>query len=265
MQSFIKTAKKAAMEAGKILRAGFLKQHKLIYKKAHYQAIVTSVDFASERIIRLIIHRAHPTHALLGEERGMTNGAASPYLWIIDPVDGTTNYVHGVPMFNVTIALQHNGRTILGVVYQPITNEFFFALRDRGTWLNDERIHVSLETHPEKAYGFIEWNAEDPHVNAQGLRIFTTLRRRHVRVRNIGSGALVFTYIGAGRGEYAISVDSKLWDVAAASLLIREAGGRVTDFKGRDAEHVWRDDPFAKCALLATNGKMHKQLLHFVR
>lgn len=265
MNDFIKTAKKATMEAGKILRAGFQKQHKLIYKQAHYQAIVTSVDFASERMIRSIIHRAHPTHALLGEERGMTNGTPSPYLWIIDPVDGTTNYVHGVPMFNVTIALQQNGRTILGVVYQPITNEFFLAVRDRGAWLNDDRIHVSTQTNIRKAYGFIEWNAEDPLVNAKGLRIFTTLRRRHIRVRNIGSGALVFTYVGAGRGEYAISVDSKLWDVAAASLLIREAGGRVTDFKGRDPEHVWRDDPFGKCPLLATNGKMHRAFLQLVK
>jgi len=253
------------MEAGKILRAGFLKRHKLIYKQAHYQAIVTSVDFASERMIRSIIHRAHPTHALLGEERGMTNGTPSPYLWIIDPVDGTTNYVHGVPMFNVTIALQHHGRTIFGIVYQPITDEFFFALRDRGAWLDKERFHVSSEAHIQKAYGFLEWNAEDPVVNARGLRIFTTLRKRHIRVRNIGSGALVFTYIGAGRGEYAISVDSKLWDVAAASLIIREAGGRVTDFNGRDPEQVWRNNPFATCPLLATNGKIHRQLLQLVR
>ncbi|MBI4281289.1 inositol monophosphatase [Candidatus Uhrbacteria bacterium] len=265
MTAFITTAKKAVMEAGKILRAGFLKPHKLIYKQAHYQAIATSVDFASERMIRAIIHRAYPTHALLGEERGMTNGTPSPYLWIIDPVDGTTNYVHGVPMFNVTVALQKDGRTILGAVYQPITDEFFFAIRDRGAWLNNDRMHVSSQKNIQKAYGFLEWNSEDPAVNARGLRIFTTLRERHIRVRNIGSGALVFTYIGAGRGEYAMSVDSKLWDVAAASLIIREAGGRVTDFNGRDPEHVWKKNPLATCPLLVTNGKIHQSLLRLVQ
>lgn len=265
MNTFITTAKKAVMEAGKILRAGFLKRHKLIYKKDHYQAIVTSVDFASERAIRRIIHRVYPTHAVLGEERGLTNGTPSPYLWIIDPVDGTTNYVHGMPMFNVTVALQKNGRTILGVVYQPISDEFFLAVRDRGAWLNGERVRVSDESNVQKAYGYIEWNAEDPGVNKRGVRVFTTLRARHIRVRNIGSGALVFTYVGAGRGEYALSIDSKLWDVAAASLLIREAGGRVTDFRGKDPERVWRDDPFATCPLLATNGKIHRALLQLVQ
>lgn len=252
------------MEAGKILLAGFQKQHTILYKKAHYQAIVTSVDFASERAIRSIIHRAHPAHAILGEECGITSGAPSPYLWIIDPVDGTTNYVHGVPMFNVTIALQKEGRMIVGIVYQPITNELFFAARGRGAWYNDHRIHVSSQTNIRKAYGFIEWTAEEPEINKKGLAIFTRLRNRHIRIRNIGSGALVFSYVGASRSEYAISVDSKLWDVAAASLIVREAGGRVTDFKGRDPEQVWRDDPFGTCPLLATNGKIHKQLLKFV-
>lgn len=265
MNEFIATAKKAAMEAGKILRDGFLKHHKLIYKKAHFQAIVTSVDFASERMIRRIIHAAHPTHAMLGEERGMTSGTPSPYLWIIDPIDGTTNYVHGVPMFNVAVALQKEGRTIVGVVYQPITNEFFFAVRGHGAWLNDGRVRVSSQTNIQKAYGFIEWTAEEQKINKKGLAIFTRLRNRHIRIRNIGSGALVFSYVGASRSEYAISVDSKLWDVAAASLIVREAGGRVTDFKGRDPERVWRDDPFGTCPLLATNGKMHRALLQLVQ
>lgn len=265
MNDPLRTIKKAVAKAGTILMDRFGKQNAFVYKLPHYQAITTSVDLAAERAIRAIITKAHPTHAILGEEQGMTNRVSSPYLWIIDPIDGTTNYAHGIPFFNVAIALQKNGKTILGAVYQPFSRELFFAVRDRGAWFNDKRMHVSRQRTLAQSYGFIEWNAEDPRVNIKGLRIFTALRRRHIRVRNIGSGALVFTYVGAGRGEYAISVDSKLWDVAAASLIIREAGGRVTDFKGRDPEHVWRDDPFGKCPLLATNGKIHRQLLQLVR
>ncbi|MDO8581416.1 MAG: inositol monophosphatase [bacterium] len=265
MNQFIKTAKKAVLEAGKILRAGFLKRQVLHYKVHPYRAMVTDTDFASEAKIRSIIRDAHPTHVMLGEETGLTNRSDSPYLWIIDPIDGTTNYVHGIPFFNVTVALQKNGRTILGIVYQPVTQEFFFAVRGRGAWLNNDRAHVSPESNTKKAYGFIEWTPEEPEINKRGLAIFTRIRNRYIRIRNIGCRALVFSYVGVGRTEYAISVDSKLWDVAAASLLIREAGGRVTDFKGRDPEQVWRRDPLAKCPLLATNGKMHNKLLSLVR
>lgn len=261
MNDFIAIAKKAVMEAGKIVRAGFLREHVLRYKLNRYDAPVTDVDLASEAKIRSIIRRAHPEHAILGEEHGMVHGTNSPYLWIVDPIDGTTNYAHGLPFFNVTVALQKDGRTILGAVYQPLLDELFFAVRDRGAWLNTKRTHVSSEHNLRRAYGFIEWLPDDPVVNARGLAIFARFRKHHVRIRNIGSGALVFSYVGAGRGEYAVSVESKLWDVAAASLFIEEAGGRVTDFRGRDPEHVWKKNPFATCPLLVTNGKMHRKLL----
>ncbi len=264
MNDYIITAKKAVMEAGKIVRAGFLQQHILRYKKRGYEAPVTDVDLASEQKIRSIIRRAHSEHAILGEEHGMMRGRNSPYLWIVDPIDGTTNYAHGLPLFNVAIALQKEGRTILGVVYQPLLDELFFSIRGKGAWLNATRAHVSGERNLRRAYGFIEWLPDDPVVNARGLSIFTCLRKNHIRTRNIGSGALVFSYVGAGRAEYAISVDSQLWDVAAASLFIQEAGGRVTDFHGRDPEHVWKKNPFATCPLLVTNGKIHRKLLELL-
>lgn len=265
MNHFIQTAKKAVMEAGKLLRVGFLKQHVLHYKVHRYAAPVTDVDLASEAKIRSIIRRAHPDHAILGEEHGMMHGHNSPYLWIVDPIDGTNNYAHGLPFFNVTIALQKNGHTLLGAVYQPLVDELFFAVRDRGAWLNAKRAHVSKEQNLHRAYGFIEWLPDDPIVNAKGLDILTRLRRKRGRIRNIGSGALVFSYVGVGRAEYAVSVDSKLWDVAAASLFIQEAGGRVTDFHGRDPEHVWKKNPLATSPLLVTNGKIHRQILQIIR
>jgi myo-inositol-1(or 4)-monophosphatase len=264
MNTFVRTAKLAASRAGKILLDGFRKHHRLTYKLPRHQSIVTAMDRAAEKAIRATIRATHPDHAILGEEAGMDH-RASEYLWVIDPLDGTSNYVSGVPLFNVAIALQKDGETILGCVYQPVTDELFLSIRGRGAWRNGKRVVVSPQTSFAKSYGFIEWTNENAAMNAMGLDIVSALRKECIRVRNIGSSALVMSYIGSGSGEYMISIATRLWDVAAAALMVIEAGGRVTDFSGKDAMRRWKTDPFAQCALLASNGKVHAPLSRLVR
>jgi myo-inositol-1(or 4)-monophosphatase len=265
MNTFLETAKKAARLSGKILMDGFRTRHTLQYKEENHQSITTEIDFKAEAAIGRLIRRTHPDHAILGEENGLMEKSDSPYLWIIDPVDGTTNYSHGIPVFNTTIALQHNGETILGIVYQPVSDEFFVAVRGRGAWRNEKRIHVSKTSALTKGYGFMEWGSRDPVSDRLGITTFASLRRAHISVRNIGSGALSCAYVASGNTDYMIALDSHLWDVAAGMLLITEAGGRVTNFSGKNVKHVWKHDPLVRSPLVCSNGRLHNKLLQFVK
>ena len=197
---------------------------------------VTAVDRQSESIIIDIITKAYPHHGILAEESGERSG--DEYLWVIDPLDGTTNYLHGFPQYCVSIAIQHRGRTEHGVVFDPLRQELFTASRGSGAQMNDRRIRVSNRTHLRSAllgtgFPFASMSRMDTY-----LEIFRDLSAPAAGIRRAGAAALDLAYVAAGRLDGFWEFGLKKWDMAAGALLIREAGGLVSS---PDGSSDWQD------------------------
>jgi myo-inositol-1(or 4)-monophosphatase len=192
---------------------------------------VTRVDTDSERLIIKTIKERFPDHHILSEE-SLKDAGTGWYRWIIDPLDGTTNYIHQYPMFSVSIALQHEGKVVLGVVYDPLREELFTALKGHGAFLNEGPIRTSSGISPEAAlittgFPFREKEKLDVY-----LRAFRRIFLMVSGIRRAGSAALDLAHLAAGRCDGFFELGLKPWDIAAGSLLIGEAGGIVTDFGG---------------------------------
>jgi myo-inositol-1(or 4)-monophosphatase len=218
-----------ARRAGEILRAGFEREHQLEYKGAI--DLVTEVDHQSEAFLLAEIQRRFPGSSILSEEAGSLAGDKE-HLWYVDPLDGTVNYAHGVPIFCVSIGYARRGVTTLGVVYDPLRDEAFTAERGRGAWLNGRLIHVSDACELKDSllvtgFPYDTWNS--PRNN---LEYFSRFARLTQGVRRLGSAALDLCYVAAGRldGFWEISIHA--WDIAAAGLIAEEAGARVTNIDG---------------------------------
>jgi len=255
MKSFKSVAVRAARKAGLLLRSKIGQPRKIEYKGA--VNLVTEMDLLSEKIIVGEIRQHYPDHSLLAEER-VTKQEDSPYRWIIDPLDGTTNYAHGYPVFCVSIALEEKGELILGVVYEPMRDELFLAEKGKGARLNGRKIHVSSISKLGRsllATGFAYDLRESPANNFDHFRNFAL--RVHA-VRRAGSAALDLSYVAAGRFDGFWEMKLGPWDLAAGSLLVREAGGKITDFLGKDlhldGKHV-----------LASNGKIHREMVKILK
>jgi len=249
----IQTAKRAAREAGDILLKHLGKLRHIETKNNQRTNLVTEADRESERRIIEIILADWPEHAILGEEGGARKGSA-PYTWIIDPLDGTTNFTHSFPLFSISIAVEHHDELVAGVVYDPIRDELFHAERDEGTWLNDTRLHVSNTALLEEAMlvtGF-PYNVRD-NPDYCHERFIAFLRHAQA-VRRLGSAALDCAWVAAGRLDGFWEVMLHPWDKAAGTLLIEEAGGLVTDFLGNP--HSIYDNAF-----LASNGHVHDAMV----
>ncbi len=248
-QTPLAVARNAALEAGGILR-GSLKTDFQVSKKGPIN-LVTEIDLRAEALIIELIERHFPDHSVLSEERDEKVGS-SPYRWVIDPIDGTTNYAHGYPCFCVSIALEVEGIPQLGVVYDPMANELFWAERNRGAYLNEEPIRVSEVREPIEslvATGF----PYDPEERDRNLELFARVTRSVRGVRRDGSAALDLCYVACGRFDGFWEVSLNPWDVAAGQLIVAEAGGRVTRFDespcGIEGSEV-----------LASNSKIHAAL-----
>lgn len=216
--------------------------------------LVTEADHAAEQCVIDHIRGHFPSHRFLAEERGSVEPAPSPYLWIIDPLDGTTNFAHGYPAYCVSIGLEYKGRCILGVIYDPSRNELFTASEQRGTQLNGRSIHVS-ETraldHSLLVTGFAYDIRDTPRNN---LDHFCTFALKAQGLRRTGSAALDLCYVAAGRFDGFWEVRLSPWDMAAGSVIVREAGGRLTDFSGKDLSIYGQE-------LVASNGHIHEAML----
>ena len=230
------TARAAAQEAGVLLRrhAG---RPRSVRHKGSFIDLVTEVDRAAERLIAARIRRRFPGHAFLGEEATVRSVDArqSAYRWIVDPIDGTTNFVHGVPCFAVSIGVEERGRLIAGVVYDPMRREEFTAIAGGGAQCNGRRIHVSRARRLQEALlstGFSPRFRKDP---ASFLARFVDFQCTCHAVRRNGSTAISLAYVAAGRFDGFWESDVHPWDSAAGILLVREAGGCVTDYHGRPA------------------------------
>ncbi len=246
-----------AREAGRILAKRFGRKIEISNKSEI--DLVTESDLASERIIIDRIKTHYPRHSILAEESGTTNPGdqQSDWRWIIDPLDGTTNYAHGYPCFCVSIALEHKGRMEVGVVYDPMRDEMFSAERGRGASLNGRRISVSRTMNLSTALlctGF----PYDVRERNEFARHFASFIMHAQGVRRDGAAALDLAYVAAGRFDGFWEEGLKPWDVAAGILLIEEAGGRVSDYQG--APFNIHTPP-----IVTSNGLIHEDMMRVLR
>jgi myo-inositol-1(or 4)-monophosphatase len=225
------TALRAAIAAGRVLAKKFSETRDV--RSKGYRDIVTDADFAADRAARTILQRAFPKYAILSEEDTVPPNKAE-FVWMMDPLDGTTNYSRRLPTFSVSIALTRRGQPIVGVVYDPLRRECFFAERGRGAFLNGARIHASDIASIESAIVGYEL-ARDAKLRKLGLKMFAHFASASTTARVGGSAALSLCYIGAGRLDTYMQLTLAPWDVAAAILIVREGGGRVTHLDGKPA------------------------------
>ena len=236
MQAFLNTAIEAARKAGDIAQINFARINQSDIKTKAYNEFVTFVDEEAEKAIVDIIHGRYPDHTILGEEQGL-KGDESDYLWIIDPIDGTTNYIHSFPVYCVSIALKIKGRLEVAVIYDPSRQELFTAIRGMGALLDGRKIRVSKQRTLQGALlgtGFpyrdqLDWLEVY-------LDIFIDFTRIVGAIRRPGSAALDLAYVASGRYDGFWEFGLKPWDLAAGVLLIQEAGGLVKSMiPGEDA------------------------------
>ncbi|HZE83861.1 MAG TPA: inositol monophosphatase family protein [Puia sp.] len=245
-----------AVEAGAKVMQQYFQGEFVISNKEGVNNLVTEADHASEKAIFEVIRNDYPDHFLLSEEAGEIV-MDSTYKWIIDPIDGTVNFAHGLPLCCVSVGLEQEGEIILGAVYNPFINEFFFAQRGFGATLNDKRIRVSGEMEVGRAClvtGFPYTFLDQPN---GPLEVFSRLIRKGVPVRRLGSAAIDLCWVAAGRFDGFYEHKLQAWDSAAGFLIVEEAGGRVSDFSGK------RYSPYQP-HIVATNGKIHDELLSWI-
>ena len=248
--------KNTLIEAAKAGAAEIVRFFNTDFKITNKEGInnpVTEADHASEKAIMAIIKSKYPDHYILSEEAGKIV-QDSAYKWIIDPIDGTINFAHGIPLNCVSIAIEHEGEMIMGAVYNPHMNEFYFAEKGKGATLNDKPIKVNAQAEVIKAclvtgfpYTYLDM------VNGP-LEIFERFIRKGVPVRRLGSAAIDLCWVAAGRFDGFYEHKLEAWDSSAGYLIVEEAGGKVTDFKGD------KYSPYQH-RILATNGKIHDEML----
>jgi myo-inositol-1(or 4)-monophosphatase len=249
------TLKKAAREAGQIMKERFNSSFR-VDNKDGVNDLVTEVDHASEKLIMDIIRNEFPDHFILSEEVGEIK-MDSAYKWIIDPIDGTVNYANGIPICCVSIGIEHEGKMIMGAVFNPFMDEFFFAEKGAGAYLNEQRIRVSDKdnvTHSCLVTGFPYTYVDMPN---GPLEVFGRFIRKGIPVRRLGSAAIDLCWVAAGRFDGFYEHKLNAWDSAAGFLLVEEAGGKVTDFEGNYYS------PYQP-HIVATNGKIHDELLNWI-
>lgn len=256
LQGYLDTAVKAALAGGAILQKNYGKLSRgQVHAKGHHDW-VTDIDHASEKAVLGIITKKYPKHAIMAEESA-PKAAMEECQWLIDPLDGTINYLHGFPMFCVSIALVYDGHLAVGVIYDPFKNELFTALLGGGAYLNKKRLKVSGRKHLEEsllATGF-PFRAQDK-LDVY-LQSFKTVFLKTGSIRRPGSAALDLAYVACARLDGFWEMSLQPWDVGAGALMITEAGGKVTNFFGKGT--FLRDGHVASGSPL-----IHKQLLETI-
>lgn len=255
-QLFLAAATKAALAAGRLILERYERPHTITMKGAI--DLVTEADRASEASIVASLSQDCPSLMIMTEEDTQTHELSASRFWVVDPLDGTTNFAHGFPFFAVSIALLDHGQPLLGVVYAPILDELFYAVRGCGAWLNGRAVSVTATNQLIEALigtGFpYDIDQTLPGIIRQLKAILPKVRD----VRRAGAAALDLAYVSCGRLDGFYEVNLKPWDTAAGWLLVEEAGGVVTDFSG--CPHSPRSP-----GIIASNGALHRQLLNLVQ
>jgi len=249
------TAIKAAKLAGKVIMKHYGNIGNISVKE-NKRSLLTKTDLAAEKVILNTIKTKFPDHNIISEESPMQN-KNSEYTWIIDPIDGTTNFIQGISGFCVSIAVAKNNEVVLGVVYNPTNKELFFAEKGKNAFLNNRKIRVSGKSKINEAmFGFSLPSSIKQAVKSfhQTAKLYPFVRG----VRNSGSAAINLCNVACGRYDAYFPLSINSWDVAAGYLIVKEAGGRVTDINGKE----WNID---KTHLLATNKKLHNKFLKLLK
>ncbi len=267
MHALLNVAVMAARRAGAILIRNLVKLEKLKIEKKGHNDYVSEADRAAERAIIDVVQKHYPEHAILAEESGAQGDAAADTVWIIDPLDGTTNYLHGFPVFAISIGVQVNGRMAHAVVYDPMRQELFTATRGAGAQLDDHKIRVSGQNELEHAlvgtgFPFRQADSElEPYLKMLGKVVKNTSG-----VRRPGAAALDLCYVAAGRLDAFWETGLAPWDLAAGSLIIREAGGIVSGLDGGendlDTGHILCGTPKIYSGLAKLCASEIKAILH---
>ena len=228
-----------------------------IENKAGVNNIVTEVDKQSEAIIISMIRAHYPEHTILAEESGLKE-TSSEYEWIIDPIDGTTNFAHGIPLCCVSVGLRKGGELVLGAVYNPMMGEFFFAEKGQGAYLNDVQIHVSKKEDFASACLVTGFPYRMPEHGEHPIKVFERFIMKGLPVRRLGSAALDLCWVACGRFDGFWEYNLSAWDVAAGYLIVEEAGGQLSNFEGGKTDVFDRET-------LATNGKIHEPMRKLIK
>ncbi len=246
----------ATKEAGKIILEYFDGTFKIAHKEG-INNLVTEVDKLAEDKIIKVIRATFPAHSIISEEAGEMI-KKSEYQWIIDPIDGTVNFAHGIPICCVSIGLLHNDEIIMGAVYNPMMNELFFAEKGKGATLNGQPITVSTKSNFKTAFLVTGFPYNWPDGAEHPIKVFEKLILEGLPIRRLGSAAIDLCWVACGRFDGFWEYNLQAWDVAAGYLMVQEAGGIVTDFDGAPA------NAFTK-QTLATNGLIHEAMLGVIK
>ncbi|OGT44540.1 MAG: inositol monophosphatase [Gammaproteobacteria bacterium RIFCSPHIGHO2_12_FULL_38_11] len=260
MHPMLPVAINAAREASKTILRALTQVDKIEVASKNSNEFVTQVDRISEEIIIDHIQKAYPDHGILAEESGRISNPKNnhEYYWVIDPLDGTRNFMQGYPQFSITIALMRNNITELGLVFDPFRNDLFTSARGQGAYLNDQRIHVSHAEKMDTALIGTGFPLEKSGNNINNyLNEFKNVFTHCTDVRRDGSSSLDLAYVACGRLDGFWESNLKIWHMAASALMIQEAGGIVSDFN--DGDHYLQTGD-----IVAGNPKMHKALRHLI-
>ena len=249
---------KAAHRAGRSLKRDLGEVEQLQVSLKGPRNFVTAADKRAEEIVREELAKARPDYGFLGEESGAHAGSDKSHRWIVDPLDGTTNFLHGIPHFAVSIALERSGTIVAGLVYNPANDDLFVAERGKGAFLNDHRIRVAGRQRLAEAVvacGLPHYGRGDLEL---GRKEIAAAQQHYAGLRRFGAAALDLAWIAAGRFDAYWERDLSPWDMAAGIILVREAGGFVSDIDGHDAI-------LTKGNIVAGNDTMHRELLKLLK
>ena len=247
---YLELAKESALEAGKIITENFGERIEIGHKGKY--DLVTKMDMRSEKYIVDSINERFPDHDIVTEETDLEK-TGSEYVWYIDPISGTTNYAHSLPVFSVSVGLTYQGEVIVGAANDPLREELFYASKGNGAYLNDEKLHVSdVDKLKDAVLGTsFPYDEDERKVN---LKYFNKLMPNVQGLRRSGSVAVDLPHVACGRMDGFWAIHLKPWDLAAGKLIVQEAGGKVTKLDGD--EHNVKDS-----YIIATNGKIHDEMI----
>jgi myo-inositol-1(or 4)-monophosphatase len=256
--ALLKVMSDAARKAARGLNRDFGELAELQVAKKAPADFVSAADLKSEQVIFEALSKARPGYGFLAEERGLIEGTDKTHTWIVDPLDGTTNFLHAIPHFAINIALQRDGQVVAAVTHNPVTNELFWAEKGKGAFVNDRRLRVAARTRMDEAVlaTGIPYLGHGQH--ARFLKELHQVSQRVAGVRRFGSAALDLAWVAAGRFDAFWERDLSAWDMAAGLLLVTEAGGKVSNAEGED-------DVLGAGSICAGNLDLQPQLLEWLR